>query len=129
VPRASFNYTTRTWTTKSYVLPRLKDDFVLLTPLDMLTRDDTWINQADMISKFARLPEAVPNAELRAQINRYFRNKLGRDPNARRKRAVAAETIARFPDLIDRYIKLQEDAGDRAEAVSSQKVDDTRRAN
>lgn len=127
VERAVFNYKTQTWATKRYFLPRLGDDFVLLTPLDMLTRDDTWINQSDMIKDFARLPAAVPNVELRSQINRYFKDRLGRDPDAQRKRAAAGETIARFPELIDRYIKLQEDAGDRAEAVSSKKVDDTRR--
>lgn len=127
VPRAAFNYDTKTWATKKYVLPRLGNDFVLLTPLDMLTRDDTWISQGDMISKFARLPAAVPNDQLRAQINQYFRDKLGPKPDAKRKREAAMETIMRFPQLIDRYIKLQEDDGDRAESVSSSKVEDTRR--
>ena len=128
VDRASFNYATETWARRKYHLPRLGDDFVLLTPLDMLTRDDTWISQRDMIDKFALLPVALPNAELREQVNRYFKDKLGLDPDARRKRAAAAETIARFPELIDRYIKMQEDAGDRAQAESSRKVEDTQRA-
>jgi hypothetical protein len=127
VPRATFNYDTRTWVTKSYYLPRLQDDFVLLTPTDILTRDDTWISQSDMISKFAQLPAAVPNAQLRAQINQYFALQLGEDPDAKRKKEAAAATIARFPELIDRYIKLQEDDGDRAEAISAGKVEDTRR--
>ena len=94
VPRARFNYDTRTWITESYYLPRLRDDFVLLTPIDILTRDDTWINQTDMVSKFAHLPDAVPNDQLRAQINQYFAQKLGKDPDAKRKREAAAETIA-----------------------------------
>ncbi len=127
VGRAVFNYETETWATKPYFLPRLRKDFVLLTPSDMLTRDDTWINHADMIRTFSRLPAAVPNSILRAQINAYFRKRLGRDPNAKRKRAAASETIARFPALIDHYIRRQEDQGDRARAVSSEKVEDTRR--
>jgi hypothetical protein len=127
VPRAVFNYSTKTWATKRHFLPRLDDDFVLLTPLDMLTRDDTWISQGDMIRKFPQLPAAVPNAQLRAQINQYFREKLGRKPDAKRRREAAADTIMRFPELIDRYIRLQEDNGDTAESVSSSKVDDTRR--
>ena len=127
VSRARFDYDTRTWVTESYYLPRLRDDFVLLTPIDMLTRDNTWINQSDMISKLPHLPEAVPNAQLRAQINQYFARKLGKDPDPKRKREAAAETIARFPELIDRYIKLQEDSGDRATAISADKVEDTRR--
>jgi hypothetical protein len=127
VPRAVFNYDTKTWATRKYFLPRLVDDFVLLTPLDVLTRDDTWISQGDMIRKFPQLPAAVPNIQLRAQINRYFRERLGPKPDAKRKRTAAAETIWRFPELIDRYIRLQEDHGDAAESVSSAKVDDTRR--
>ena len=61
-------------------MPRLADDFVLLTPLDMLTRDDTWINQGDMVRKFQQLPAAVPNAQLRAQINQYFRESSAGSP-------------------------------------------------
>lgn len=127
VPRAVFSYDTTTWATKRYFLPRLGDDFVLLTPLDMLTRDDTWISQGDMIRKFPQLPAAVPNTQLRAQMNQYFREKLGPEPDAKRRREAAADTIMRFPELIDRYIRLQEDTGDAAESVSSSKVADTRR--
>jgi len=127
VARAVFKYQTKTWATKRYFLPRLGDDFVLLTPLDMLTRDDTWISQGDMIRKFPQLPAAVPNAQLRAQMNQYFREKLGPEPDAKRRREAAADTIMRFPELIDRYIRLQEDTGDAAESVSSSKVADTRR--
>jgi len=128
VPRARFNYDTRTWATETYYLPRLGDDFVLLTPMGILTRDDTWISHGDMISRFWRLPEAVPDAELRASINQYFERALGQKPTAKAKRQAAADTIERFPELIDLYIKLQEDDGDRAEAVSAEKVRDAQRA-
>jgi len=127
VKRAVFHYDNQIWETRSYFLPRLRNDYVLLTPLDMLTRDETWINPKDMIRRFELLPAAVPNAELRERINQYFSSRLGRDPDANRMRDAAAQTIAQFPELIDRYIKLQEDAGDRAHAVSAQKVNDIRR--
>jgi hypothetical protein len=128
VPRAWFNYDTRTWVTERYYLPRLGDDFVLLTPVDILTRDETWINHGDMLTKFRRLPDAVGNDEQRANINQYFERVLGERPTAKRVREAAAATIKRFPELIDLYIKLQEDAGDQAEAVSADKVEDTHRA-
>lgn len=100
---------------------------MILTPLDLLTRDDTWINHKDMIRNFARLPTAVPNDQLRAQINAYFRRRLGNDPDAKRKREAAAETVQRFPELIDRYIRMQEDEGDRAESISAEKVEEAKR--
>ena len=82
VSRARFNYDTRTWATERYYLPRVRDDFILLTPSDILTRDETWINHSDMVSKFSRLPLAVSDTELRAQINQYFARVLGRNPTA-----------------------------------------------
>ena len=94
----------------------------------MLTRDNTWINPRDMISKFSRLPEALPNEEQRAQVNQYFRRVLVRNPTADERREAAWKTIQAFPALIDAYIKLQEEDGDRAAEVSAGKVEETRRA-
>jgi hypothetical protein len=126
VVRAVFNYATETWATRDYYLPRLGNDFVLLTPTDMLTRDDTWISHRDMIRSFEELPAAVPDDQLRAQINQYFRTQLGSKPKAKDRVRAAQRTIASFPQLIDYYIKLQEDTGDRAQSVSAERVDDTR---
>lgn len=125
VERANFNYQTRTWMAGRYYLPRLGQDFVLLTPLDLLTRDETWISQPDMVRQFHLLPAAVSDAELRGQIEQYFKLQLGRRPTETQRRQAISHTIQRFPELIDRYIRLREDAGDRAESVSAQKVDET----
>jgi hypothetical protein len=73
VPRAVFNYDTKTWMTRSYVLPRLKRDFVLLTPADMLTKDETWISHKDMLGQFEQLPAAIPNDQLRASQSLFQR--------------------------------------------------------
>jgi hypothetical protein len=126
VPRAVFNYTTETWATRNYYLPRLGSDFVLLTPTDMLTRDETWISHRDMIQNFDQLPAAVPDDQLRAQINQYFRTQLGRKPKAKDKVRAAERTLQTFPQLIDYYIKRQEDSGDRAQSVSAERVDETK---
>ena len=58
--------------------PALGNDFVLLTPTDILTRDETWISYSDMVNRFRQLPEAVPNDQLRAKINQYFTSRLRR---------------------------------------------------
>lgn len=126
VTRAYFNYSTETWATKTYYLPSLGTDFVLLTPAAMLTRDATWINHGDMISRIERLPEAVSDPEQRAKINRYFNKKLGVDPDAERRAKAAQATIEAFPELIDLYIKTKEDDGDKARAASAEEVAETR---
>jgi hypothetical protein len=128
VTRALFNYATETWETRRYYLPKLRDDFVLLTPLDLLTRDDTWISHGDMIRKFSSLPEAVDDAALRGQINNYFRSLLSKKPTAKERAAAAQRVIQAFPHLIDLYIKIKEDTGDEAQSVSDAKTRETHAA-
>lgn len=119
VTRAEFDYPTMAWKTKRYYLPKLGDDFVLLTPFDILTSDETWINHGDMIRNFTHLPDAVENDEMRGQINRYFESRLTPNPNAKEYAQAAQDTIWEFPELVDHYIRRQEDTGDRAEAISA----------
>jgi hypothetical protein len=52
INKALFNYATESWERRSYDLPWVNGDFVLLTPKDMLTRDENWINRTDMIRDF-----------------------------------------------------------------------------
>jgi hypothetical protein len=126
VARACFNYTTESWETQQFYLPVLNNDFVLLTPEDILTRDETWISRPDMVARFAHLPDAIPNEQLRAQINNYFRSLLTRHPTEEETRTATQQTFIKFPQLIDYYIKEKEDKGDGAEAISASRVDDTR---
>lgn len=128
VTRAEFNYTTQSWATRRYFLPKLDEDFVLLTPTAMLTRHETWINHGDMVTSIHRLPDAVSDAEQRTKMNRYLAERLGPNPSARERQAAAQATIRAFPELIDLYIKLKEDNGDRAKAVSAEEVAKTRAA-
>jgi hypothetical protein len=126
VARAVFNYDTEAWETRTYYLPRLGNDYVLLTPTDILTRDDTWISHSDMVRRFDRLPASIPDDQLRAQINRYFRARLSKKPTRQELDTAVQQTIAEFPELIDRYIRLKEDDGDRAVGISEQRRDETR---
>jgi hypothetical protein len=123
VVRAKFNYATETWMTKSYFLPYYNRDYILITPLDMLTRDENWINHSDMIDSFDLLPDALPDDQLRAQVNRYFLQQLPRRPKAKDREAAAHQTILQFPELIDYYIKLKEETGEQAVRQSSKKME------
>jgi hypothetical protein len=53
---------------------------MLLTPLDLLTKDDTWINRTDMVRNVDRLPAAVEDARHRALINNYLQERLSAKP-------------------------------------------------
>ncbi len=49
VPHSEFNYNTRRWCSKKFALPYIDGDYVLLTPKDILTKDEAWINKYDII--------------------------------------------------------------------------------
>lgn len=76
VKKATFNYETETWVTRWYDLPFARGDFVVLTPLDLLTQDDVWINRGDMIGDFTTVIQSIDNDQLRAQLNNFFSKTL-----------------------------------------------------
>lgn len=126
VNKARFSYETETWERVTYALPWANNDFVILTPKDMLTRDENWINKGDLISDFQRIPTAIPDAQLRAQVENYFYKVLvkppRRQPSAKERSEAARRTLSAFPQIFDYYIKLKEQHGDEASDISAEKV-------
>lgn len=122
IPRVRFNYNTHSWESIIYDLPYYNGDYVLLTPKNILTKDNTWINRDDMIENFYSIPEAMPNGQLRDQINHYFLSLLPQKAKSADRRKAAEKTVEKFPESIDYFIKLKEQNGDRAVDVSSIKV-------
>lgn len=126
VERVSFNYETESWQSGVFDLPVYRNRFVLLSPKEILTKDETWINKPDFFRQFDRIPEAIENEQLRAQINNYFYSILPKEPTAKDKNKAAAKTALKFPELIDYYIKYKEEHGDEAEKKSSLDVIDSK---
>jgi hypothetical protein len=124
VRRVHFNFETESWEEGSFDLPFNinHNDYVLLTPRELLTRDDTWINKTDLVDDFASIPLAISNEALRAQIDNYFRMMLPREPTRSEEREAAFRTIQQFPQLIDFYIRQKEDTGERAVSISSERL-------
>ncbi len=127
VNRAFFSYETERWMPKDYVLPIYADDFVIITPKDILTKDDTWINHGDMIHRFEDIPDAVENDQLRAEINNYFNSKIpeAEEPTKEDYEKAVSATIEKYPIIIDYYIKMKEDTGEEALVSSIQKVQES----
>ncbi len=122
VPKTSFNYDSETWESAAFDLPTRRGDFVILTPKDMLTKDETWINRAELIHKFEDIADAFPNEALRALINNYFRQQLPKNPKVEELVEAKDRTIQRYPEIIEYYIRNKEEEGDQAESVSKLKV-------
>ena len=114
VPKVYFDYKLETWRSEQYILPYFNDDYVILTPKDILTKDETWINATEMRHRLLDITSSLPNEELRDQINDVYLKQL---PNKITDKAIteaAANTILRFPQLMDYYIKIKEIERDKA---------------
>ena len=123
VSHVGFNYQTRSWMTRRYELPMFNGDYVLLSPKDMLTRDEAWINRTDLIQRFRGIADALPNATLRAQVNDYLERVLGDGPNKQQEMEVAVSgAIRRFPEVLDYYIRDKEEDGEKALSTASSRV-------
>lgn len=125
VDKVSFDYSARRWRGGKYELPVFGNEFVLLTPKDILTKDEAWINRAELIDRFRDIYTALPDAQLRAQVDDYFLRRLGEDADRNEVREAAAATIEQFPQVLDYYIKDKEDHADEAHEASAKKVRDT----
>lgn len=140
IKRAEFDHTNQVWKPRVYTLPKYNGDYVLLTPKDLLTKNDTWINKSDFINEFEEIPVAMSNDALREQLSRYFNQKLKEHEktrlNKKTKKAegyqtqetrgkAVIETVRKFPQTIDVYIKIKEDKGDQAKVLSEGYVSET----
>jgi hypothetical protein len=119
IARVSFNYETETWQSGIFDLPVFDGNHLLLTPKDILTKDETWINKPEFFRQFDRIPEAIENDQLRAQINNYFRSVLPKKPTVEEEHKAAIMVMRKYPEIIDYYIKYKEDHGDEAAKKSS----------
>ena len=72
VERVRFNYGTETWESGIYELPWFggEEDYVILTPKDMLTKDDMWISRAGLIHDFRRIATVIPNDQCARRLIR-----------------------------------------------------------
>jgi hypothetical protein len=127
VNRAVFDYYLEKWVPRTYRLPSHNNDYALLTPRDILTKDDSWINYSDMVRNFEEIPDSIENDSLRDQINNYFYQRIPVDPEPTKEdyQKAIEQTLRKYPQLIDYYIKQKEQNGDHAVAVSNAKVSES----
>ena len=135
VSHVRFNYNTKTWTSEKFTLPIFNDDYVLLPPIDMLSKNDTWINKNDLQNSFVAIATSMDNDQLREQLNDYFvsqlpkrKNKKGKDiENTPKEKTTAIfSAIKKYPEFLDYYIKFKEDHGDDAVNISQEYVQEVK---
>lgn len=138
VDKAYFNYDTESFVSKEYTLPfiyngRMKSEYVLLTPFDILREDEPAINRKDFFSSHERIRSAIDNDVLRAFVNNYIYEAVRQyeESQKRNKKSPLEKSIAKieknafkeivkeYPELYDYYIKLRETDTDEIKAQCS----------
>lgn len=128
--RCRFDEKTKIWQPRTFKLPyffrEIKGDFIILTPLDILTVDDAVINNSNFYSNFHNVTRSLENSSLRSAINDFFSSHLPKKPTKKDKEYAFLNTIRKFPDLVDFYIKLKEDKKDEVRSTSISKINELR---
>ncbi len=129
ISKVSFDFNTFSWKRKKYILPCYNNDYVLLTPRDMLTRDDTFINKYDMLTCLEDLAPSIDDAALRFSLNYYLMEVLPKkkeEMTKEEKEKAANDLVLEHPEIIDYYIKYKEEHRDEATEISSAVVQEVR---
>lgn len=125
VQKVRFNFELQRWRGANFELPFWERDFVILTPKEILTKDEAWINRSDLLDRFHDIYPSIPDEQLRARVDEHFRKLLSDNPKDDEVKKAASETIHAFPELLDYYIRQKEDTGDKAHQISDLKVRET----
>lgn len=119
VQKVIFDYEREVWRPRTFYLPYFNGDFVLLTPKDLLTKDENWINLSDMRHRFLDITSSLPNEELRDQINDVYARAIPERASQKERNEAASAIINRYPMLMDYYIKLKEEDKEGAKDASN----------
>jgi hypothetical protein len=125
VERVRFDYDTQRWQADYFELPVANGDYVIVTPKDILTRDEAWINQTDLLHRFHDICVSLPDEMLRTQVNEHFYKQINKRSKEKEKRAAAMRTIEQFHELLDYYIRWKEEHGFEAHRTAEAKVRET----
>ena len=129
IPKVYFNYETKTWVPQKHYLPCFEDDYVLLTPKCILTRDDTFINRSDMLRNLQTIAPSVDDETLRFELDHYLSGILGvgdKKLTKTDKDRAAEILIQTHPEIIDYYVKYKEDHEEEATSVSKEQVSEVK---
>jgi hypothetical protein len=125
VQKVRFDYETERWESDNFILPFYRNTYVLLTPKNILTKEDVWINRKDYLHDFWEIREAVFNTQLREELDNYLKLVLSKNPKSQEYDRVAADFTYKHPEIIDLFIRSKEDRGDKAIERSAAYVADS----
>lgn len=125
VEKVCFDYETEAWLSKSFSLPYHNGDYVILTPKDLLTKDETWINAQEMKTRFLEIVKSYPNDTTRNIITDLYKRELKGLDSVKAKTDAFEKVLKLHPELMDYYIRLKEQEKELAKSNSLDVINET----
>jgi hypothetical protein len=75
IPKLYFDFVRNNWVDGDASLPvnpHRKGEYILLTPKDILVKEQGWISVNDFLNDDGSIINSIPNEDLRFKINQYF---------------------------------------------------------
>lgn len=125
--RCVFDDKLQIWKPKQFELPYFyleeNGDFILLTPMDILTKDSSFINHSDLVGNFKNITNSIGNSSLRDAINSYFYRALPNNPRRKEFDIAVSQTISKYPEILDYYILQKEGNKQQSKQISKKKIE------
>lgn len=126
--RCSYDTKLKIWQPRNFELPYFyrngdSGDFIVLTPLDILSKDEAFISHSSFVGQFRTIANSLENSALRNSINEFFASRLPANPKRGDVEYAIEKTVEKFPEILDYYIRHQEQRKDSASAISAEKVE------
>jgi hypothetical protein len=142
VDKAGFNYSTESFITKEYFLPYIinekgEEEFILLTPSDILRKNEPSINRDNLFKNNRRVRDYIDNDVLKTQVNNYIAKAVGeyekeqrinkKKPSESKIKAIEkeafSEMVKEHPEIYDYYIKMREEEKEEIKKECLKEVD------
>lgn len=121
VKRAYFDYNNKIWIDKDYYLPIYDGEHVILSPIDILTKDNTWICKNDVIkshSQFKKVLNHISDGNFAKEVFDFYDRSMLLATGKRNEyhRKVMNDLIKKYPSYLDYYIKYKTESDGEKEA-------------
>jgi hypothetical protein len=122
-----FNYETETFESVEYTLPYYINrkgyrEFILLTPRDILRKDEPTINRIDLKNNYHKIRDIIDNVSIRSQLDNYIakavaeyeakclaqNSKINEKTIEKIEKSAFMESLQHIPEIYDYYVKLKE---------------------
>ncbi len=132
---SKFNYATETFESIEYTLPYIinkkgQQEFVILTPKDILRKGEPAINRADLLKRISKVRNSISDESIRSQLENYIckavvayenecrvaKKKIKESVIAKIEKDAFINALQNIPEIYDYYIKMKENEKEEVNA-------------